>query len=931
MAAIRSARTNSENNIGLCHSIYKEAPLSIVRRELVKEIRDKNICSDVQRNRGTTSNRCCETVHSNSRIPVSNVLNSQAKRQGSADLRSKTLKRVLKPQKVSVDKPRPCTKISSSVRLPSENRHVTSLLSRPDKGKSPKVPLSIVCGKSVPANMPSVRPIKRSSCFFPADELGRGGTKIKGHTGISLPRRFPTSSSGSLHSRTASSIDDNSPAEPWVDVKSTEVYNKTFKSDRIFGHRLGYHSQPKKTTGKEGGRFVLRSSKGFNRSSLELEVRNVVDRQVGVRCVGNPIGTSLYSKSSEGGPSLKRGNSPPDVSHSIPSSGRLSLVDSTSSRSQPNIRPKSNHFCHNRRIRYRLGCTIGEPSPGRNLDNGTAKLAYKQKRAVHGINCFVQVSSNHQRSVDNATVGQQDRRVIHSESRGNKITGSSRGNSESLSAGRSAKSHNSPLFLTGSLQHDSGSLVEGNGSSRLASEPANSTQYFREVGSSTDRPIRHISLQSRPMLRYNRCERHRGGFCQCIQSGVALFSSMGFPSTASDSESSPAPAECIRRVFDGGAPLGESVLEGITEAQGPGCSVPNPEPRPASSRSDVQSPAGEGDRFLFRGLEDTGWSSLVSGLDYDDINLLQGAWRDSTWKTYGSAWKQWVSWGRLNNVHPSRPSPQDLSTYLGYLARVRKLAYATILVHKSVIVSLADPSHENRLSSHPLITTMLKGISLSKCSLSVTKSTIWNVQDLVNWLRLNVPIPDNIFQVSRHVALLLLLATGRRIHDLTLLRINESHCQISDSSIKFWPAFGSKTDNPKSRQSGWELTSSGDAGLDLVKWVKCLIECSADRRGARKDLFHLFITTRGEVKAATRTIIAGWLKTAFCDLGIDCSPGSIRSAVASSRFENDVPLDRILSNGNWRGSTNFFKHYCKTVDHPRVTSVNILNDSFNVI
>lgn len=100
------------------------------------------------------------------------------------------------------------------------------------------------------------------------------------------------------------------------------------------------------------------------------------------------------------------------------------------------------------------------------------------------------------------------------------------------------------------------------------------------------------------------------------------------------------------------------------------------------------------------------------GLDSSDIEILESAWRDSTWRTYGSAWKQWLFWCNQYGVIPKCPLPQQVASYLGYLSRVKKFAYPTILVHKSVVVTLAAPMLRQNLSSHPLITTMLKALSL---------------------------------------------------------------------------------------------------------------------------------------------------------------------------------------------------------------------------
>ena len=219
---------------------------------------------------------------------------------------------------------------------------------------------------------------------------------------------------------------------------------------------------------------------------------------------------------------------------------------------------------------------------------------------------------------------------------------------------------------------------------------------------------------------------------------------------------------------------------------------------------------------------------------------------------------------------------------------------------------------------------MLKVISVQEALTRKTSSKGRDIEVFLTWLKNNPPEKDSIFQVSRHVASLLLLASGRRIHDLTLLSINSENCIIENDSIIFWPIYGSKTDSFRYRQSGWKLTKSSVLEYDLVKWIKCLIELSRTRRGP--NLVHLFITTRGKVKPASRTTIAGWIKTILLKIGISFSPGSIRSAVGSYHFDKDVELDTILARGNWRGKENFFKHYCKTVERPKgLASNSVLN------
>ncbi|CAH2015299.1 unnamed protein product [Acanthoscelides obtectus] len=130
----------------------------------------------------------------------------------------------------------------------------------------------------------------------------------------------------------------------------------------------------------------------------------------------------------------------------------------------------------------------------------------------------------------------------------------------------------------------------------------------------------------------------------------------------------------------------------------------------------------------------------------------------------------------------------------------------------------------------------------------------------------------------------------------------------------FWPKFGSKTDRSSYRQSGWKISENDDKSVDIIKWIRILISLSEERRHGAPDLDSLFISSRGKVRPASKAVIAGWVKTALKQIGVDTGPGSIRSAVGSDRFSVNMPLDEILKKGNWQSDKNFFKYYCKLVE-----------------
>ncbi|CAH2020341.1 unnamed protein product, partial [Acanthoscelides obtectus] len=176
-------------------------------------------------------------------------------------------------------------------------------------------------------------------------------------------------------------------------------------------------------------------------------------------------------------------------------------------------------------------------------------------------------------------------------------------------------------------------------------------------------------------------------------------------------------------------------------------------------------------------------------------------------------------------------------------------------------------------------------------------------------------IPDGMENlVSRHFAILLRLSPGRRVHDLTLLRIDEGYFEQSEEQVIFWPQYGSKTDGPSNRQSGWKLKRNADSLWDVVTCLANYRQVSGVRRSSNNSFIStLFVTTRGRTGPTSRSVIAGRVRTALLAAGIENAAGGARSAVATSRLNESLPLDEVLKKGNWRGSSNHFKHYYKEV------------------
>lgn len=464
---------------------------------------------------------------------------------------------------------------------------------------------------------------------------------------------------------------------------------------------------------------------------------------------------------------------------------------------------------------------------------------------------------------------------------------------------------------SGCLQYSSRLPLQTQIAPGMASVPLCYQTDFQKMGPAGRGPVCLSSVDGGSGLRNPRSPRQGGAVRGRVFKNVELQTGLGFPSPTFSSTGSTASELGLGSVPACRAEMGEDVLETCHKGQSYGCSDQTERAGSVPNQLDHRPPSSERPQPQIGGLESTGWATFVGSWSPSEQQLLSAAWRTSTLNTYRQPWRRWVQWASDNSIDYSLPRPAEVARFLAHLFSSLHLSPASIRLHKSVICTWISPDVSAAISSHPLILKMLKGIQ-SSCPKQETRR-IWDVEQLKRWMVNNPPLSSSYFQVARHVSLLLLLASGRRIHDLTLLHISEEHFQRVSPDIIFWPIFGAKTDSENRVQSGWRLSPNTSNPLwNIVHWIDVLLILRKQRCGSL-PFSDLFLSSRGKVKPASRATIAKWIATALKQAGILATPGSFRSAVNSNLARANVNLDEILERANWRCPSTFLKHYYRQI------------------
>lgn len=805
----------------------------------------------------------------------------------------------------------PNTQLSSTQRLALQNRFISGIFSSKSISRSSKVFKTDLQERTAPNDMFAIWPEHSPKNLRCSYELGRTvpasagyqNNRILGRFLNSGPRNWPTAGSSQSNSRGSGILG--------LDSKLRKVPSGSAEERHVFGHTVGPVDQSKKPT------------RGQNNKSLPQTDQNVGTRENNCQRASKPSGLSklrqlcgpkrsiTLSSPSEFLESRSQKEHHAVSPNPLRCTEQSDVVANELPRSITNSLSSTKPFSDDRCVRSSVGSSVRQPCSVRILDRRRASVALQPERNAGHFKSNKRSLSAPASIHGHGSVRQQDCHCLPQKRRRHQVVSAVEFDISSTPNSRPTPDSFEPVSFTRQVQCPRRSPLKVTTATRMASQTQLHGKGVHEMGLPCHRPfcIREISCGCQ--LRNTGFERSTSSISGCFFTNLELPVGLGIPSTISGAQGACPPEPGVRDLPSGGSQMGESILEIGSSQPSDSSTFHLMESRQGASRPIDRPASTQRQRDGARGLEVWGWTGDLLNWNDDQVQLLGSSWRPSTRKTYNVAWNRWLQWCQEKACNPICPSGSELAKFLADLHLIHRLSYNTILLHKSVVCTLCNVNLSGQLTSNVLVKHIMKSIALQKPKRQ--KPPIWNIDRLAQYLESCSVDLNSIFMVSRHTAMLLLLCSGRRIHDLTLLSSNAKHCVRSESSIVLWPIWGSKTDTSDYRQSGWKfLRNQTCQNLDPVFWINHLIELvNIQRRCSNTN--NLFVTIRGDVKPASRTIIAGWIKSLLVEAGISATPGSVRSAVASRNFLDNFPLEDVLARGNWRSANTFKKYYMREV------------------
>lgn len=283
--------------------------------------------------------------------------------------------------------------------------------------------------------------------------------------------------------------------------------------------------------------------------------------------------------------------------------------------------------------------------------------------------------------------------------------------------------------------------------------------------------------------------------------------------------------------------------------------------------------------------------------------IMENSLSSSTMKQYNSTLKMWWKFCNDRKFSPFTGNISQVISFLQNILTSTTNIYTSFNTHRAALSLITSTN----LGESLLLKRFLKGIFKLRPPRPKYNCT-WDPQQVLNYLE-NLESNDSLKALSSKLITLLALATGQRIHTLSLISCD--NISIVPTGIKIRIPALVKTSRAGSFQPYLDLPYFLHRPKLCV--ASTLQEYMEKTKSFRSSLDEkLFFTSKPPYRPASKQTLSRWVKETMINAGIDSdlfSPHSTRHASTSAALRKGLSLDKIRKTAGWTDKSSIFARF----------------------
>ena len=295
---------------------------------------------------------------------------------------------------------------------------------------------------------------------------------------------------------------------------------------------------------------------------------------------------------------------------------------------------QDNTLSDNRCSRHRLGRSAERYSYERAVVRDPETMALEQKRNASSLRSNKATIAPTSECSHPTRNGQSNSSSIHSEGRTDKISSTVQSNLLTSPINRRSENNSVSMLPSREIQLHSRPLIMWKSPSRMAPASNSNERNIQKMGRPRHRLIRVSKISGSRTLRQSRLQRSVSLLCKRLQSFLEVQTSVGIPSTQSDSKSAGTSQQLPGTIHNNTTTLGANILIDRANQTQYGTAYDNQESRNITNRSDIR-PSSTSDRSIEPpSVENWMWETITREWSQQEKDLIKKSWRISTLETY---------------------------------------------------------------------------------------------------------------------------------------------------------------------------------------------------------------------------------------------------------------------------------------------------------